>query len=679
MKIEVAPWIKEYVVDMEELYTELTLEQEEYKVHGEQCKVLDSYQEALKISGQRSNKRNYTGLQKVFNSMMCCTGEIENIGEGKKILFKGEPGMGKTTVGKKIGWDWAIGILKTFEIVFFVYLKFVRPGHSIEDTIIQQTPVLNVLGITKKKLAPLFKTFGHRCLLILDGLDECALGQNEDTVKMVRGEKHFKCNILLTSRPHSIRDIRQYFQTVVNVTGFTKQEARKFASKLFLNDLKLVDDVLSFTPLSLTNEDIKLYQCPILLSFLCLLVKEKEISLSDKAISVGEIYTRMVRCLYRKFTIRKNRSFDTKKFVDTLKRIGKIAFRALLSGNPLLTYSEVIKEVDEEVFDYGLLIGHQDAHRLVPDETADILITFPHRSLQQFLGALYFVLMLSSNTTIDTFFDGNRTEPIFMTDTLFLDFCLWFLCEKNSYFPVDGKDVILTTLAGFCAQSLVSSCFHVEHIKKLCPALDLGRTERKNDELIRAFYRKFLEKFENANSIVLDFAYPRQWILEAMIQNCENIRQICVKDVFSYFACTRNCTIKVSMNRQGDLPECLVPLIAKQCLKFDNPSSVQFFQRGKCSYDLAAASIIPFGRFVTHLCIVSCSVGEAQLKLLTDAMTNGEMPRLSHLSFCNSMPSVRLGPTTYLSKCSYFLVRHLVCINNAPLLFRRLPSSLKVR
>ena len=43
-----------------------------------------------------------------------------------------------------------------------------------------------------------------------------------------------------------------------------------------------------------------------------------------------------------------------------------------------------------------------------------------------------------------------------MTDPLFLDFCLWFLCEKNSYIPVDGKDAISTTLAGFCAQSLGS-------------------------------------------------------------------------------------------------------------------------------------------------------------------------------------------------------------------------------
>ena len=467
--------------------------------------------------------------------------------------------------------------------------------------------------------------------MILDGFDECALGENHDVVQIVRGEKLFKCNILLTSRPHSIRDIRQHFQTVVKVTGFTKHEARKFAFKI-LNDRKLANDVLSFTPLTLTYEDTKLYHCPILLSFLCLLVREQEISLSDKAISVGEIYTRMVRCLYRKFTIRKNRSFDTKKFVDTLKRIGKIAFRALLSGNPLLKRSEVVKEVDEEVFDYGLLIGHEDAYRFIRDETADIFITFPHRSIMEFLGALYFVLMLSSNITIDALFDAKQAKPIFLTDPLFLDFCLWFLCDKNSYIPIDGKDAILTTLAGFCSQQLVSSCVHIEQITKLCPALDLGRAERKNDELMFAFYRKFLEKFQNANTVVLDFRYPREWILETMIQNCENIRHINIKGIFSYFACTRNCTIKVSIRKQAILKDFLGQLITRDCAKFDKPATVYFFQRGD-GHDLANNSICRLGRFITHLCVVRCSVSDVQLKLLADTVTQGKMSRLSHLSF----------------------------------------------
>ena len=537
MKIEVAPWIKEYVVDMDELYTELSLERAEYKLSREQCKVLESYKEVFKdpeevICGainedveiksvQYLKKKNETRRQKGFKSLLPCMGKynheetretenVEEVKEGKKILFKGEPGMGKTTVGKKIGWDWARGILKTFQLVFFVFLKFVRPGYSIENTIIQQTPVLTGLGITASKLLTFFEKYGNKCLLILDGFDECALGPNQDVVEIVRGEKLFKCNILLTSRPHSTREITEHFQVVVKVTGFTKDEARKFAFKI-LKDEKLVDDVLSFTPPTLIEEEKKLYECPILLSFLCLLVRENEIGLSDKAISIGEVYTRMVRCLYRKFTIRKNRIFDATNFVETLKLIGKIAFKALLSGSPLLKRSEVVKEVDEEVFDYGLRFGHEDASRLIKDETADIFITFPHRSIMEFLGALYFVLMLSCNTTIDTLFDGTRSDPMFMTDPLFLDFCLWFLCEKNCYIPIDGKNVILATLAEFCAQNLGSSCFRVEDITKLSPALDLRRAEKKNDELMFAFYLKFLEKLENANTIVLDFRYPREW------------------------------------------------------------------------------------------------------------------------------------------------------------------------
>ena len=45
MKIEVAPWIEDYVVNMEELYTELRLEKIDYKLKGEEASVVDDYRE----------------------------------------------------------------------------------------------------------------------------------------------------------------------------------------------------------------------------------------------------------------------------------------------------------------------------------------------------------------------------------------------------------------------------------------------------------------------------------------------------------------------------------------------------------------------------------------------------------------------------------------------------------
>ena len=45
MKIEVAPWIKDYEVHMEELYTELSLEKIDYKLQGEETSVVEDYRE----------------------------------------------------------------------------------------------------------------------------------------------------------------------------------------------------------------------------------------------------------------------------------------------------------------------------------------------------------------------------------------------------------------------------------------------------------------------------------------------------------------------------------------------------------------------------------------------------------------------------------------------------------
>ena len=100
MKIEPFPWLRDYLVDMTKLYTELTLEKIENEVVGESIQGLRGYEEMF-----NSNGRN-------------------------KILIKGDPGMGKTTLGKKIGWDWARGAYRLYSIVFFVFLKFVEPDEN---------------------------------------------------------------------------------------------------------------------------------------------------------------------------------------------------------------------------------------------------------------------------------------------------------------------------------------------------------------------------------------------------------------------------------------------------------------------------------------------------------------------------------------------------------------------
>ena len=112
-----------------------------------------------------------------------------------------------------------------------VFLKLVKPGESIENVIISQRPELEGMNVTQQKLRALLETFGNRCLLILDGLDEHALGQNEDVLKIIRGQKLLHCNVIVSSRPHSTKKIEKHFRTVVRVNGFTRERQKSSRSK----------------------------------------------------------------------------------------------------------------------------------------------------------------------------------------------------------------------------------------------------------------------------------------------------------------------------------------------------------------------------------------------------------------------------------------------------------------
>ena len=460
MKIEVAPWIRDYVVNMEDLYTELVLEKLDYKPSGEHKIVFSDYKELIVKKVRESSRSNSLCIEGVSAAKQLRLND-------HKILMKGDPGMGKTTLCKKIAWDWTRGLLTGYHVVFFVYVKFVKPQDVIENIILKQNPFIAGLNLNERKIDMILRTFGSRCLLILDGLDEHALGTNTDVVKIIRGEKCLDCNIIVTSCPHSTREVEGYFSVTAKVEGFTESKAEQFASKILGDGHKdKITAVLKFNPIDFSKDE-PIYKCPILLSFMCLLVREDDIDLSNTTMHIGEVYTRMVRCLYKKYLIRKEEQlhFDIDKFETTVAKIGKLALKTLLSGDPLLQRSVVIKEVGPDAFDYGLLIGHEDAHRLPRDETADIFVTFPHPSVQEFLGALFFIWVLNrGEEEIESLLNVNCDKPMFLTNPLFLRFCLWFLSDDQNYFSFENRHNVYRYLMHYSVKLLNFPVFNMNTV-----------------------------------------------------------------------------------------------------------------------------------------------------------------------------------------------------------------------
>ena len=497
MKMVPAPWIPKKVVDMDELYTELTLEKNDRTLFKKEHVKLENYKELFAWHNP--------GMLKYIDIRYYSPHPFPM----RKILIKGGPGMGKTSLSKKIAWDWAKRLFVKVSIVFFVFLKLVKPGDFIEDAIVQQTRKLQKKQIERKRLINILEHFGHRCLLILDGYDECLLGQNEQLTDILSGLKFENCNIILTSRPHSIVDIEEYFDTIISVEGFTQSEARKFASRI-VDDRKKIKAVLNFNPAG-ERSDRPVHNAPILLSFLCVLVREDNIDLSDKTISIGEIYFRMVQCLYKKFTIRKGIKFKKCSLVTVLMSIGKLALETLLSGKSELERSQIIEQVGEEVFEYGLLID-EDGFSLTRDMTVDILVTFPHRSLQEFLGAFYFVLTLGQKQTI-----GHLDKALleYLKNPLFSKFCLWILDESNEFFSFSERSIAYENLNIYVSKQIDAVEVDFQKLERNYPVLRMALRDSRKE-----FALKILEgalmKCSRIEYLVIEPHHPIDRILRSI-------------------------------------------------------------------------------------------------------------------------------------------------------------------
>ena len=87
--MEPAPWIKEYLVDMEQLYTELTLEKTDGKLFQQEHIQLENYKELFAWHNP--------GMLEYLNIMYY----LPDWCPTRRILVKGDPGIGKTSLSEE--------------------------------------------------------------------------------------------------------------------------------------------------------------------------------------------------------------------------------------------------------------------------------------------------------------------------------------------------------------------------------------------------------------------------------------------------------------------------------------------------------------------------------------------------------------------------------------------------
>ena len=505
------------------------------------------------------------------------------------------------------------------------------------------------MNVTPNKLKKILDTFGHRCLIILDGLDELPSKSKEQIVKIITGKSMLFCNIFLTSRPHTVAEFENYFHTIARLQGFTATHAHSLVDKI-ITEKKQRREVRKFTRQHQFLHD-SLYTCPILLVFICILAQNNELDTFARNVTTGDIYLKLLRFLFRKYCVRRNIPFREETFREVLKRVGKLAFQCLQTFNYLYKQEEVYNMIGEDAFEYGFISGHED-FRLLGDAAADVFITFPHQIIEEFFGAFHFVFNDYTNSL----------STLFMMNIYFLEFCL---------FAVDctfTEHKTETNVKGVMMQDVLDvvnvSQLDMSSIAHYFLALSWYLAVLTNNKLVVKFLAEMFSKCSRVKLLMLNVDDVLHGVVKAVQPlfphlHCVHLtgirylasdldaiplpelcpgslnlvvshqHDVVFNTVFSYLTRLQKdiCLFVVIAGLQSelDLSTFLRPEISKLHLLSYGPNNCK----------VISASINRMYRKLIHLSIKDLFITPNCLLALSNARKSGLLPNLSHILFPN--------------------------------------------
>ncbi len=411
MKIQRTPWVEADKVKMEDLYTRLRIEKHTKKP-------------------QRTMKEELVNYCELF----------KNLNENKRILIKGNPGIGKTTFSRKMVFDWASDMwnepeLNSIVLLFLVTLKYINNSQKPEDMVKQQHSCLTLNdNIPSGLLKEIMEKCGEQCLVILEGYDEIPEGCKAVLDPIMKKQTYRDCHFLITSRPNAVEYLEYYMSSIASIEGFSKENTKNYIEKVIEDPTKW-QAAFKYTENSAIED---MWRYPILVLFLCLLVNWGAVDLDKENLMVGEFYKRLLDCIYRRFIVEKiekeKQEEEEAKKEETLLKIGKIAFKGLLSNKVTYRKGEILKAAGPNAFQFGILIGTDEweGRRDIP-ENADIFVYFVHKSIQEYLAAKYLMHQLQKGKSIEKLMSGKNATTKFIQDNLmFFTFCGYFTNIDNT-------------------------------------------------------------------------------------------------------------------------------------------------------------------------------------------------------------------------------------------------------
>ena len=314
-------------------------------------------------------------------------------GEKYTVLFDGAPGVGKSTLCKRIAKDWENGTveeLKKFKLVMLVSLRHcprAKKVAEIFDNFGHEETCRSAIDIVIRDL-------GEGVLLMLDGFDELSpeLRKNSLFLELITGRRLTNCTLFVTSRPYASQILKslEMFSRHVEILGFSEDHIKDCIKSAFPkeSDKGKSDDLIQ----SLTSREDLLSLCyvPMNCAIVIAVYRGEELSLPNTVTELYKMYlTRALERYVRKTHLERIHKIRLESLPGDLDKrlnaLAGIAFKLLINDKFIFSQEdlETCGVAGMELEKMGLVTSFtiEDGY----GETENF--QFLHLTIQEFLAA----------------------------------------------------------------------------------------------------------------------------------------------------------------------------------------------------------------------------------------------------------------------------------------------------
>ena len=333
----------------------------------------------------------------------------------RTVLIEGDPGMGKSTYCQKLAYDWATkqkGLDPSFpDIDVLLLLKCSEIRSNIWEAIDDQILPAEIEDEARECFFRFIRENQQKVLLVLDGLDEMDSGELKKISSLFEGKELSTCRIVLTSRHEVGRKLRRYCDTLWEIVGFTRGEAKKFIRTYFRSIRKedLAENLLKTIWGAGGQKNLhELTKNPLNVTLLCILCEDFA---GVFPASGTQLYIEIARCVLRRYERKQGLSSKNEDLMSVYKedlmQLGRLALQSLQKGE--LGFEEHEFSDNFNVLSkFGFLSVDSSSSKRI----AGVRYSFLHKSFQEFFSGFYLACQI---------LDGNLTLDSIVTDQRFQD------------------------------------------------------------------------------------------------------------------------------------------------------------------------------------------------------------------------------------------------------------------